>query len=306
MVYTVTFNPSLDYVVNLNEFEAGSVNRSIKEKIFPGGKGINVSIVLKNLGIDNTALGFAAGFTGEEIVKRINEFGCKTDFIKLEDGFSRINVKLKAEKESEINGCGPEISNEKLEELYEKLDSLSKGDILVLAGSIPGSLSDKIYMDILKRLENRKIKVVVDTTGKSLINVLKYKPFLIKPNNYEMSEIFEKNIESEEDLIKYGKKLIELGAENVLISRAENGAKKNRKNGEVIVNKAPQGRAVNSVGAGDSMVAGFIAGFIEKEDFDYALKMGIAAGSASAFSEELATKDEVEAVLWRSTQEKVF
>lgn len=306
MVYTVTFNPSLDYVVNLNEFEAGSVNRSIKEKIFPGGKGINVSIVLKNLGIDNTALGFAAGFTGEEIVKRINEFGCKTDFIKLEDGFSRINVKLKAEKESEINGCGPEISNEKLEELYEKLDSLSKGDILVLAGSIPGSLSDKIYMDILKRLENRKIKVVVDTTGKSLINVLKYKPFLIKPNNYEMSEIFEKNIESEEDLIKYGKKLIELGAENVLISRAENGAILIRKNGEVIVNKAPQGRAVNSVGAGDSMVAGFIAGFIEKEDFDYALKMGIAAGSASAFSEELATKDEVEAVLWRSTQEKVF
>lgn len=293
MVYTVTFNPSLDYVVNLNEFNQGKVNRTQSEKINVGGKGINVSIVLNNLGVENTALGFVAGFTGIEIEERLKSLGCNAEFIHLKDGFSRINVKIKTDIESEINGQGPLISANELNNLYEILDKINDGDILVLAGSIPKSLPDSIYMDILNRFEGKNIKIVVDATGNLLINVLKYRPFLIKPNNHELEEIFGVKIDSEEKIIYYGKELIKKGAENVLVSRGKEGAILFTKAGRIFNCKAPEGKVVDSVGAGDSMVAGFITGFLEKEDYEYALKMGICTGSASAFSNELATREEV-------------
>ena len=298
MIYTVTFNPSLDYIVGLKNFEAGKVNRSNYEQILPGGKGINVSMVLKNLGYDSTALGFIAGFTGDEIERRVKDMGCNTRFIPLKEGFSRINVKVRAEEESEINGRGPNILKEDINMLFEMIDEIKSEDILILAGSIPDALPDSIYMDILERLKDRGNKTVVDATGKLLVNVLKYHPFLIKPNNHEMEEIFETVIETEEELISYGRKLIDMGACNVLISRAGDGAILITGEGKVIVRPAVKGEVVNSVGAGDSMVAGFIAGYLEKGDFEYALKMGLAAGSASAFSENLATKQEVQKYMW--------
>ena len=298
MIYTVTFNPSLDYIVGLKNFEAGKVNRSNYEQILPGGKGINVSVVLKNLGYDSTALGFIAGFTGDEIERRVKDMGCNTRFIPLKEGFSRINVKVRAEEESEINGRGPNILKEDINMLFEMIDEIKNEDILILAGSIPDALPDSIYMDILERLKDRGNKTVVDATGKLLVNVLKYHPFLIKPNNHEMEEIFETVIETEEELISYGRKLIDMGACNVLISRAGDGAILITGEGKVIVRPAVKGEVVNSVGAGDSMVAGFIAGYLEKGDFEYALKMGLAAGSASAFSENLATKQEVQKYMW--------
>lgn len=294
MIYTVTFNPSLDYIVGLKNFEAGKVNRSNYEQILPGGKGINVSVVLKNLGYDSTALGFIAGFTGDEIERRVKDMGCNTRFIPLKEGFSRINVKVRAEEESEINGRGPNILKEDIDMLFEMIDEIKSEDILILAGSIPDALPDSIYMDILERLKARGNKTVVDATGKLLVNVLKYHPFLIKPNNHEMEEIFGTVIKTEEELISYGRKLIDMGACNVLISRAGDGAILITGEGKVIVRPAVKGEVVNSVGAGDSMVAGFIAGYLEKGDFEYALKMGLAAGSASAFSENLATMEEVQ------------
>lgn len=298
MIYTVTFNPSLDYIVGLKNFEAGKVNRSNYEQILPGGKGINVSVVLKNLGYDSTALGFIAGFTGDEIERRVKDMGCNTRFIPLKEGFSRINVKVRAEEESEINGRGPNILKEDINMLFEMIDEIKSEDILILAGSIPDALPDSIYMDILERLKDRGNKTVVDATGKLLVNVLKYHPFLIKPNNHEMEEIFKTVIKTEEELISYGRKLIDMGACNVLISRAGDGAILITGEGKVIVRPAVKGEVVNSVGAGDSMVAGFIAGYLEKGDFEYALKMGLAAGSASAFSENLATKQEVQKYMW--------
>lgn len=298
MIYTVTFNPSLDYIVGLKNFEAGKVNRSNYEQILPGGKGINVSVVLKNLGYDSTALGFIAGFTGDEIERRVKDMGCNTRFIPLKEGFSRINVKVRAEEESEINGRGPNILKEDINMLFEMIDEIKSEDILILAGSIPDALPDSIYMDILERLKARGNKTVVDATGKLLVNVLKYHPFLIKPNNHEMEEIFGTVIKTEEELISYGRKLIDMGACNVLISRAGDGAILITGEGKVIVRPAVKGEVVNSVGAGDSMVAGFIAGYLEKGDFEYALKIGLAAGSASAFSENLATKEEVQKYMW--------
>lgn len=298
MIYTVTFNPSLDYIVGLKNFEAGKVNRSNYEQILPGGKGINVSVVLKNLGYDSTALGFIAGFTGDEIERRVKDMGCNTRFIPLKEGFSRINVKVRAEEESEINGRGPNILKEDINMLFEMIDEIKSEDILILAGSIPDALPDSIYMDILERLKDRGNKTVVDATGKLLVNVLKYHPFLIKPNNHELEEIFKTVIKTEEELISYGRKLIDMGACNVLISRAGDGAILITGEGKVIVRPAVKGEVVNSVGAGDSMVAGFIAGYLEKGDFEYALKMGLAAGSASAFSENLATKQEVQKYMW--------
>ena len=297
MIYTITFNPALDYVVSMDNFSLGQVNRTVREDIYAGGKGINVSIVLKNLSIENTALGFIAGFTGDEIERKIKEHGCNTDFIKLKEGISRINVKMKADVESEINGGGPKISKDDLNSLYNKLDCLKEGDILVLAGSVPKTVPLDIYEIIMKKYSDRGIKFVVDTTGESLAKVLKYKPFLIKPNHNELAELFNIKMDSKEDIIYYGKKLRELGAENVLISMAGDGAIFIKHNGEVLESKVPKGILKNSVGAGDSMVAGFLAGFIKEENLKDAFIMGVATGSASAFSDGLATIDKVEELL---------
>ncbi|WP_195264393.1 1-phosphofructokinase [Clostridium sp. 1001275B_160808_H3] len=293
MIYTITFNPALDYIVRVQDFKLGKVNRTSYEEVYAGGKGINVSIVLKNLGVENVALGYIAGFTGDEIERRIKDFGCNTDFIKLNNGMSRINVKLKSNEESEINGQGPNISDKDLEELYEKLELLKSGDILVLAGSIPATLPKNIYEVIMERLSNKGIKFIVDATGELLLNVLKYKPFLIKPNHHELAELFNTTIENEEDIVIYAKKLREMGAKNVLISRAGDGAIFVTENDEIIKSDVPKGKLINSVGAGDSMVGGFIAGYLKNNRLEEAFKMGVATGSASAFSEGLATKEKV-------------
>lgn len=294
MIYTVTLNPSLDYVVDMyGELKVGETNRACGEHILPGGKGINVSIMLENLGVSSVALGFVAGFTGEEIVNRISMLGCKTDFIRLSEGMSRINVKLKGQKETEINASGPCISENKVEELMEKLEELKEGDILVLAGSIPSSVSSSIYKDIMIRLMGKHVMVIVDASNELLLNVLELHPFLIKPNHQELAELFGVELTSQEDIIFYGKKLREMGARNVLISMAGDGAIFLGEDGSILVSAAPEGIVVNSVGAGDSMVAGFLAKYLETKDFACAFRMGIAAGSASAFSRELATKEEV-------------
>ena len=293
MIYTVTFNPSLDYVMKLNNFDKGTVNRSVSETIYAGGKGINVSIVLNNLGVESSVLGFIAGFTGDEIEKRVKEAGCSSEFIRLDSGNSRINVKIKEDEESEINAGGPSISQEKLNKLINKLHSLKDGDILVLAGSIPNSLPQDIYEKIMQELNDKNIKVIVDATKELLVNVLKYKPFLIKPNNHELEEIFKVKLQNNSDIITYARKLQDMGAQNVLISMAGEGAILLADDGNVYTSGVPKGKVKNSVGAGDSMVAGFIAGYLNKGDLNEAFKMGISAGSASAFSEDLATKDEI-------------
>lgn len=301
MIYTVTFNPSLDYVVDVKDFKEGVVNRTTKETIFPGGKGINVSMVLKNLGYDSTALGFTAGFVGNEIIRLLNERGVNTDFIPVDKGVSRINVKLRSNEESEINGQGPEIEEADIQRLYKKLDSISEDDVLVLAGSIPDVMPSSMYMDIMNYMKDRNIKIVVDATKDLLTNVLSYHPFLIKPNNHELGEIFGVTITDKEDVIKYAKKLQERGARNVLVSMAGDGAVLVSEDGQEFKAKAPVGELKNSVGAGDSMVAGFISGYLATKDYKQAFKYGVCTGSASAFSEELATKAEVEALLDRST-----
>ena len=293
MIYTVTFNPSLDYIVSVNDFQLGLTNRTDSELILPGGKGINVSTILMNLGIDSTAFGFAAGFTGEEIIREVEAMGIRSDFIKIDSGISRINLKLKNIDGTEINGSGPEISEEKIEELLRKLDILGEGDILVLAGSIPASMPADMYSTIMERLQHKNVTFIVDATKDLLINVLKYKPFLIKPNNHELGELFDVKLTTREEVILYGKKLQKQGARNVLISMAGEGAVLVAEDGSVYEAPAPKGTLVNAVGAGDSMVAGFTAGWIEKKDYRHAFYMGVSAGSASAFSEYLATKEEI-------------
>lgn len=302
MVYTVTFNPSLDYIVSVEGFQMGKTNRTAKEQMLPGGKGINVSTVLKNLGIPNIALGFSSGFTGEEIKRRVEAMGLASDFINLQNGYSRINVKMKDFDGTEINGQGPDISPSETEKLLEKLDGLKEGDVLVLAGSIPRTMPDSIYSDILRRLDGKGILTVVDATGELLLHVLEYSPFLIKPNNHELGEIFQVKLETREDVAPYARKLQEKGARNVLVSMAGQGAVLLDENGQVHMLPAPKGKLVNAVGAGDSMVAGFLAGWLTKKDYEYAFRMGISAGSASAFSENLATKKEVEEVYRQVSQ----
>lgn len=294
MIYTVTFNPSLDYIVSMDGFETGRTNRTTGERIFPGGKGINVSIVLSNLGIENTALGFTAGFTGEQIEKETKRMGLVTDFIHLDNGFSRINVKLKDYDGTEINGMGPDISREAVDKLYGRLDELKEGDTLVLAGSIPKCLPDSVYKDIMGRLKDQGVLYVVDATKDLLVNVLEYRPFLMKPNNYELGEIFHVTLRTREEVVPYAKKLKDMGARNVLVSLSGQGAVLVDEEGGVHMLPAPTGTLVNAVGAGDSMVAGFLAGWTKKKDYDYAFRMAVSAGSASAFSEFLATKEEVE------------
>lgn len=299
MIYTVTFNPSLDYVVDVENFELGRTNRTTKEMIYAGGKGINVSIMLKNLGFDNTALGFLAGFTGREIRRLMEEQGVRADFIEVSAGISRINMKLRSDEESEINGMGPVIGQQDRDKLYEKLEQLQAGDILVLAGSIPPVMPESMYRDIMDCLADRELKVVVDATKDLLLNVLPYHPFLIKPNNQELGEIFGVEIQNKHDVIHYAKQLRQKGAANVIVSMAGDGAVFIGEDGSVYESEAPKGTVVNSVGAGDSMVAGFLAGYIDSSDYRKAFQLGICAGSASAFSEQLATREEVEAV-WNS------
>lgn len=296
MIYTVTFNPSLDYVVTMPDFTMGMTNRTAGEQLFPGGKGINVSIVLNNLGIENTALGFIAGFTGEEIERETAAMGLCTDFIRVGSGFSRINVKLKNYDGTEINGMGPDITKDCVKQLYAKLDGLRAGDVLVLAGSIPKCLPDTIYSDILERISGRGILSVVDATGDLFLNVLRYEPFLVKPNMHELGEIFGAQLRVPGDVIPYARKLREKGAQNVLVSMSAQGAVFVDAAGDAHELPAPEGTLVNAVGAGDSMVAGFLAGWIQRQDYGHAFRMGISAGSASAFSEYLASRDEVEAV----------
>lgn len=296
MVYTVTFNPSLDYIISLQGFQMGLTNRTREEQMLPGGKGINVSTVLQNLGIENTALGFTAGFTGQEIERMVSEIGFQCDFIRTRTGFSRINVKLKDYDGTEINGMGPVIQEEEAEDLMEKLRGLQEGDVLVLAGSIPESLSNSIYRDILAELQGKGILFVVDATKDLLLNVLEYQPFLIKPNNHELGEIFDVELKTRESVIPYAKKLQEKGARNVLVSMAGAGAVLAAETGEVYMLPAPKGTLVNAVGAGDSMVAGFLAGWLEHQSYSHAFRMGVAAGSASAFSQLLATREEIEEI----------
>lgn len=297
MIYTVTFNPAIDYVVKMGTFTTGIVNRTVNEEVYFGGKGINVSIVLKTLGIESKALGFVAGFTGNEIEEGVKKQGIQTDFIKLKEGMSRINVKIKADNETEINSQGPSISVEAIKELFEKLDLLEKGDTLVLAGSIPSTLPDDIYETIMKRLYEKEIRFVVDATKDLLMNVLRYKPFLIKPNNHELGEIFGVELTSNDEIIHYAKELQKKGARNVLISMAGDGAILVDEEGNVHSIGVPKGKVVNSVGAGDSMVAGFLAGYLKTNDYKEALRLGTATGSATAFSPGLGNKELIENLL---------
>lgn len=297
MIYTVTFNPALDYVVGLEQLISGHVNRTTSEEIFYGGKGINVSVVLQTLGLDSVALGFIAGFTGDEIEQGIKSQGIQTDFVRLPEGISRINIKIKSDRETEINANGPFIPETAINELFEKLDKLVEGDTLVLAGSIPSTLPDNIYEQIMERLYDKQIRFVVDATNNLLKNVLKYRPFLIKPNNHELGEMFGVTIETEEDIIRYAYELQNMGAHNVLVSMASAGAILIDENNMVHRMGVPSGKVVNSVGAGDSMVAGFLAGYIKTGEYNEALRLGTASGSATAFSPGLGSKELIEALI---------
>ena len=293
MIYTITFNPALDYISQVNNFEIGKINRTETEKILPGGKGLNVSTVLGNLGIESTALGFIAGFTGEELKRDIEQRGIKTDFIKVEKGLTRINVKISSKEETALNGNGPEVTEENIEQLLKKIDNIKSEDTVILAGNVPKCINNNIYEIICKKLEQNKVRFIVDATKELLMNVLKYKPFLIKPNKEELEETFKEKIETKEKIIEHAKKLQKMGAQNVLISLGGEGAiLVTTENKEIFLN-APKGKVINTVGAGDSMVAGFVAGYEKSGDYEYAFKIGIATGSASAFSMNLATAEEV-------------
>ena len=293
MIYTVTLNPAIDYIMHPESFALGTVNRSKNEEIYFGGKGINVSRVLKSMGIDSVATGFVAGFTGKAIEDGLECMGIKTDFVRLSHGNSRINVKIKGKTESEINGCGPQLNEKDLILLFNKLSALKNGDILVLSGSVPQGLDANIYEKILRKICTSDIMIVVDAEGDILLNTLKYKPFLIKPNLAELSEISGKQLKSGDEIIECATSLQSMGARNVLISMAEDGAILVDENGKVNMTAAPKGNVVNSVGAGDSMIAGFLKGYFEKKDTQYALKLSVAAGSATAFSGDLATGKQI-------------
>lgn len=303
MIYTVTFNPSLDYVIQTDRLVPGEINRAAKEHIYPGGKGNNVSVILSNLGHKSRALGFTAGFTGEALERMLDDCGCYTDFIRLKDGFTRINVKINDGQETEINGQGPVITRQAIEEMFEKLDHLTGEDMLVLAGSIPDTLPADMYEQIMKRLKDRGIRIAVDATKELLLNVLKYHPFLIKPNNHELGDMFGKVLKTEEEIIEHARKLQEKGGRNVLISMAGDGAILVTEEGKIYKSRPPKGTVVNSVGAGDSMVAGFLAGYLNTEDYEKAFSLGIAAGSATAFLNWLAEKEDIIKLLGQEATE---
>lgn len=298
MIYTVTLNPALDYIMHVEHFEKNRINKTSSELLLPGGKGINVSIVLHNLGMSSTALGFIAGFTGQEIRRKLQGLGVTDDFIELPDGHSRINMKICSHEETELNGMGPIIDEASLLKLYTQLDRLVTGDVLVLAGSIPASLPDNIYQDIIKRVEAKGVMTIVDARKDLLENVLELRPFLIKPNNFELAELFGlEELWDKQEVLRYAKELQERGARNVLVSMAGAGAVLAAEDGSTYESPAPDGTVINSVGAGDSMVAGFLYGLLTTESFEQAFYTGLACGSASAFSEQLATKDAVDAIL---------
>lgn len=297
MIYTVTFNPSLDYVIQVDKLVPGEINRTTHEAVYPGGKGNNVSVILSNLGHSSKALGFTAGFTGEALENMLKEFGCDTAFIRLPEGSTRINVKINAGEETEINGQGPVITEEAQSALFEQLDALKKEDILVLAGSIPNTLPSDIYERILEHLQGRGIHFVVDATKELLLKVLKYHPFLIKPNNHELGEMFGVTLKTRDEIVAYAKKLQEMGAENVLVSMAGDGAILLTEEGVIYEAKPPKGKVLNSVGAGDSMVAGFLTGYLNTGDYEKAFRLGVVTGSATAFQYWLATKEDIVALM---------
>lgn len=294
MIYTVTLNPSLDYFLSVEHFSIGKTNRSTEEVYRPGGKGINVSWVLHNLGLESTALGFLAGFTGQEIKRQMESTGITTDFIELPRGMSRLNVKIKQMDATEINASGPVLSEENLKQLRQKLAVLKKGDILILSGSLPGSVPTDIYKTLMEEVQGKEIPVIVDAIGDALLKTLPLHPFLIKPNHQELSELFCVELTTREQVVPYAKKLQEQGARNVLVSLGGAGAVLLDQNGMVHESDVPRGKLINAVGAGDSMVAGFLTGYLEKQDMEHAFCMGVAAGSASAFSEGLADRETVE------------
>ena len=297
MIYTVTFNPALDYIMRVDDLQSKDINRTRSEEIHYGGKGINVSVILTRLGVENKALGFVAGFSGKQIEDMLVSDGIKTDFVHLKEGYTRINVKIKCDRELDINANGPEIKREEVDALFEKLEELKSGDYLILAGSIPKALPDNMYEKILERLDGKGVNFVVDATGDLLKNVLKYKPFMVKPNHHELGEIFGVGITALEDIEKYAKKLQEMGAKNVLVSRGKDGAALIDEFGKVHTMGNVPGKIISSVGCGDSMVAGFVAGYAKEKDYAYALKLGSACGNATAFSSGLATKNEIDKML---------
>lgn len=297
MIYTVTFNPALDYTIWVDDMLPGSVNRISREELFCGGKGINVSIMLRELELESTALGFVAGFTGDELQRRLNSDGVNTDFIRLEKGNTRINVKIKGGEETDLNATGPDIDEQSIAKLFKKLDDLKQGDVLVLAGSIPNTMPEDIYERIMAHLDGKNILITVDATGELLKNVLKYHPFLIKPNNFELEEIVGRGLTDEHSIIEAAKELKAMGAVNVLVSMASEGAILVDQNGVSRKLGVAPCKAVNSVGAGDSMVAGFLAGYIKTGDYEYALRLGTAAGGATASSEGLGTSKHIKELL---------
>ena len=304
MIYTVTLNPSIDYVIKVDNLANGQVNRVSEEHVYPGGKGINVTRILKSLDNDNIALGFVSGFTGDYIVNSLKDLNLKSEFIKVKEGFTRINVKIKSNEETEINGQGPKISEEELKEFYAIIDRLVDGDILILSGSIPSCLDEKLYEKIMERVNSKDIKVVVDATKNLLLNVLKYRPFLIKPNNHELAEMFDVELKSTEDVIFYARKLKEMGARNVLISMGGDGALLVSEDDEVFISSVAKGEVVNSVGAGDSMVAGFVSGYLKTGSYEEALRLGAASGGATAFSSDLASREFIDKLVKEINVEK--
>lgn len=313
MIYTITFNPALDYTVQVEEFEIGKINRTKSENILAGGKGLNVSIILKRLEIENTALSFIAGFTGKELERKIKQYNIKTDFIEINNGYTRINVKISSlkknsliqERETALNGNGPEITQEDIDELLEKIKKINSEDIVILSGNVPKCINEDIYEIICKELNEKNVKFVVDASQKLLMNCLKYKPFFIKPNKDELEETFNTKIKTKKEIIIYAKKLQEKGAQNVLISLGGDGAILLTEKNEVYYSNTPKGQVINTVGAGDSMVAGFVAGYLKKKDYKEALKLGIASGSATAFSAGLAMNEEINGLLKQITIEKI-
>ena len=313
MIYTITFNPALDYTVQVEKFDIGKINRTKSENILAGGKGLNVSIILKRLGIENTALSFIAGFTGKELERKIRQYNIKTEFIETNRGYTRINVKISSleknsliqESETALNGNGPEITENDIEKLLQKIQNINSNDIVILSGNIPKCINENIYEIICKELDGNNVKFVVDASQKLLMNCLKYKPFFIKPNKEELEETFNTKIETKEEIIIYAKKLQEKGAQNVLISLGGDGAILLTEKNEVYYSNTPKGQVINTVGAGDSMVAGFVAGYLKKKDYKEALKLGIASGSATAFSAGLAMNEEINELLKQITIEKI-
>lgn len=297
MICTVTFNPSLDYIVRVDDMRLGAINRTAYEQVLPGGKGVNVSIVLGNLGHASRALGFVAGFTGDELVRLCARAGVEADFIRVAEGMTRINVKVKSTEETELNGMGPRIAEKDLEVLLAKLDELGDGDTLVISGSVPSTLPHDMYERIMARLAGRGVRIVVDAERDLLTRVLPYRPFLVKPNNHELGDIFGVELRARDEVVPYARRLQEMGAANVLVSMAGEGGVLVDETGTVHQSAAARGTVVNSVGAGDSSVAGFLAGLMETGSYEAAFRMALAAGSASAFSDHLATRPEVEALM---------